>query len=851
MNSGLPRHRCLQLLALFAYTPFDRPAIAVVNAWIPSCRSATWRPFTARHALGQPSTDAATATTMASRPVKSAWFPIHPADALSPNNDYDTIVKAAYLRHVLLETEEMADLIVDLYLSGGRLRGAGNFVVDEDGDIGNHVSEASNAIVLGLGLTSFVRRFHYGIVSPSPLFSEQSDVFARLARRTSTCTHTRLDGGEIGWVDNPQYRGRDSAIPSALIQEVFRRRVKGGDVLKLPIGIQATDNHNNSNNNTSPHSLGWHVIRVDDLHLRPIHPISSASEVPSKNVINKIRPKLKGSGVVPLSPVFQKNAARDNCIEDIPDNEEEGWQWQNEEEEEEDRPRRMIYSIPNAKYYKIVTTGCQMNVADSERIMGVLEGELGLTSLDADSNDDTSGMDASLIATLGKKKNKSMKHEESRVSKKASSNKNSATPDILLLNTCTIRDHAEQKVYDALGPYAAMKRSGHPLAIVVAGCVAQQEGEALLRRFPEIDLVLGPQYIPWLSDLLVEVGKGSQLCMTESMLWSETGGSDGRGWNSSREKDADWMVPIKRGHTVRAWVNVIHGCNEHCTYCVVPSVRGVEQSRSMEAILQECLQLASSGYKEVTLLGQNIDAYGRDMNPRRTFADLLHYLNDNLPPNTISRIRYVTSHPRYFSERVIEAVSDLDKVCECFHMPFQAGDDAVLRDMRRGYTYESYMNIIRKIRAKAPDASICGDVIVGFPGETEEAFQRTLDLMEEVKFDNLNTFAYSPRPNTEAADWANQIPTDVKSDRLQRVQALAAKHALERSQRYVGTAVEVLVEDRNPKNGNEVMGRTRQGRQVFFEGDIKELKGQLVMVEVLEGRTWSLVGKLLSSPIKV
>jgi len=179
-------------------------------------------------------------------------------------------------------------------------------------------------------------------------------------------------------------------------------------------------------------------------------------------------------------------------------------------------------------------------------------------------------------------------------------------------------------------------------------------------------------------------------------------------------------------------------------------------------------------------------------------------------------------------------------------MPFQAGDDGVLRDMRRGYTYDSYMNIIRKIRAKAPDASICGDVIVGFPGETEEAFQRTLDLMEEVKFDNLNTFAYSPRPKTEAANWENQIPPDVQSDRLQRVQALAAKHALERSQRYVGTSVEVLVEDRNPKNGNEVMGRTRQGRQVFFEGDIDVLRGELVMVEVVEGRTWSLVGDVVN-----
>jgi len=234
------------------------------------------------------------------------------------------------------------------------------------------------------------------------------------------------------------------------------------------------------------------------------------------------------------------------------------------------------------------------------------------------------------------------------------------------------------------------------------------------------------------------------------------------------------------------------------------------------------------------------------MSPRRTFADLLNYLNENLPDNTISRIRYVTSHPRYFSDRVIDAVADLDKICECFHMPFQAGSDSVLKGMRRGYTYSSYMSIINKIRAKAPDASICGDVIVGFPGETEEGFQRTLDLMEEVKFDNLNTFAYSARPNTEAADWDNQIPTDVQNERLQRCQALAAKHAQERSMRYLNRKVEVLVEDRNPKNKDEVMGRTRQGRQVFFPGDISELKGELVMVEIVEARTWSLVGKMVA-----
>jgi tRNA-2-methylthio-N6-dimethylallyladenosine synthase len=266
----------------------------------------------------------------------------------------------------------------------------------------------------------------------------------------------------------------------------------------------------------------------------------------------------------------------------------------------------------------------------------------------------------------------------------------------------------------------------------------------------------------------------------------------------------------------------------------------------MESILEECLDLIQrQGYKEVTLLGQNIDAYGRDMVPKRTFADLLHYLNDNIP-QTEARIRYVTSHPRYFSDRVIDAVASLDKVCECFHMPFQAGDNTVLKQMRRGYTYESYMKIIHKIRVAAPDAAITADVIVGFPGETDQAFQRTLDLMEAVHFDNLNSFAYSPRPNTEAALWeGNQVPEEVKRERLARVQKLAAKHALERSQRYLGRTVEVLVEDRNPRSAMQVMGRTRQGRQVYFDGDIDKLLGEFVNVEVVEARTWSLMGNLV------
>jgi len=403
------------------------------------------------------------------------------------------------------------------------------------------------------------------------------------------------------------------------------------------------------------------------------------------------------------------------------------------------------------KTYQILTNGCQMNVSDSERLEGELQ-NMGLEKI-VETNPKRGALNA----------------------------------DVVLVNTCSIRDHAEQKLYDQLGPVAARKRKGEDVAVVVAGCVAQQEGEALLRRVPEIDVVMGPQYVGRVNELLSSATErgGHQVVATDPTLIME-----------------DISKPI-RGSKVRAWVNIIYGCNEHCTYCVVPGTRGIEQSRTMESILEEVQTLADDGYKEVTLLGQNIDAYGRDFTPKRSFAELLTYLNNNV--EGIERIRYVTSHPRYFSDAVISAIANLDKVCECFHLPFQSGDDEVLKNMRRGYTFDSYMRIINKIKTQAPDASICGDVIVGFPGETEEAFQRTLDLMEAVKFDNLNTFAYSPRPNTEAALWEDQIPDDVKSERLQKLQRLSIQHATERSERYLGEVVEVLVEQTNPKNSDQVM----------------------------------------------
>jgi tRNA-2-methylthio-N6-dimethylallyladenosine synthase len=272
----------------------------------------------------------------------------------------------------------------------------------------------------------------------------------------------------------------------------------------------------------------------------------------------------------------------------------------------------------------------------------------------------------------------------------------------------------------------------------------------------------------------------------------------------------------------------------------------VEQSRTPAAIRAEMEALGQQGYKEVTLLGQNIDAYGRDLpgitedgRRQHTLTDLLYFVHD-VPG--IDRIRFATSHPRYFTERLIQACAELSKVCEHFHIPFQSGDNDVLKAMARGYTHERYRRIIDTIRRYMPDAAISADAIVGFPGETETQFQNTLKLVEDIGFDQLNTAAYSPRPNTPAALWENQISEEEKSDRLQRLNHLVAQKAAERSLRYGDRLEEVLVEDVNPKDPKQVMGRTRGNRLTFFTGDIAQLKGQLVQVKITEVRPFSLTG---------
>lgn len=405
--------------------------------------------------------------------------------------------------------------------------------------------------------------------------------------------------------------------------------------------------------------------------------------------------------------------------------------------------------------------------------------------------------------------------------------------DVVLYNTCTIRDNAERKVYSYLGRQAKRKHEKPDLTLVVAGCVAQQEGEALLRRVPELDLVMGPQHANRLEDLLTQVFDGNQVVATEPVHIMED------------------ITKPRRDSAVTAWVNVIYGCNERCTYCVVPNVRGVEQSRTPEAIRAEMEALGQQGYTEVTLLGQNIDAYGRDLagstpegRHRHTLTDLLYFVHD-VPG--IERIRFATSHPRYFTERLILACAELPKLCEHFHIPFQSGDNDLLKAMGRGYTHEKYRRIIHTIRKYMPDAAISADAIVGFPGETEAQFQNTLTLVEDIGFDLLNTAAYSPRPGTPAALWDNQLDEETKSDRLQRLNHLVGLVAAQRSQRYAGRTEKVLVEDQNPKYPNQVMGRTDGNRLTFFEGDIATLRGKIVPVKITEVRAFSLTGELLSA----
>jgi tRNA-2-methylthio-N6-dimethylallyladenosine synthase len=433
--------------------------------------------------------------------------------------------------------------------------------------------------------------------------------------------------------------------------------------------------------------------------------------------------------------------------------------------------------------YHVTTFGCQMNAHDSERIKGMLE-SLGL------------GETADL--------------EEA---------------DVMVFNTCTIREKPDAKLAAHLSQAAARKRSRPETVIAVGGCYAEAQRERIFERFPFVDVAFGPGSIPHLGE------------------WIEAGGfAVARGRFGTHEHFAA-DLPERRARSHQAWVQVSMGCNSKCSYCIVPSVRGREQSRRPGEIVAEVERLAEDGVREITLLGQNVNSWGRDLAPDvvTEFGELLRAC-DAVPG--IERIRFTSPHPKDFRTPVIEAMAECESVCEHVHLPLQSGSNRVLKAMRRTYDRRRYLDLVARLRDAIPDLALGTDVIVGFPGETEGDFQETLDVVEEVGFDSAFTFVYSPRRGTEAAAMDGQVPDPVKRERIERLVALVQLIAAERNALRIGTIEEVLVEGESRTDSTFSRGRTRRNTTVNFAG--RADPGELVDVLVESSTSTTLRGVMAS-----
>jgi len=441
-------------------------------------------------------------------------------------------------------------------------------------------------------------------------------------------------------------------------------------------------------------------------------------------------------------------------------------------------------SAPGNKSVYIETFGCQMNKSDSEHMLGLLN-EIGYSQTD-----------------------------------------NWKLADLLILNTCSIRENAEDKVFSYLGVWGKAKRKRPNIIIAVGGCVAQDEGANMVKRAPYVDIVFGTHNLHLLPDYVLRAEDGSSpvLEVLQSL------------------PDDLPELPVIRQSAISAWVSVIYGCDYNCTYCIVPYVRGREKSRAARTIIKEIDDLAFSGYKEVTLLGQNVTAYGHDLEPKLHLGTLMRMIDT---AGTIKRVRFLTGHPRDLNPEIIDAVKELGTACEYFHLPIQSGDNRTLRRMARGYQVDFYRQIIENIRRKIPNAAITTDLIVGFPGETQEEFMNSVSLVEEIGFDACNTAAYSPRPHTAAAAWEQQIPQEEKNERLRFLNTVVTETANRCNQSYLHKIVEILVEGRSERSNGRLMGRTRTNKIVNFIGG-DELIGQLVDVQVVAANPWALRGQLKS-----
>jgi tRNA-2-methylthio-N6-dimethylallyladenosine synthase len=430
----------------------------------------------------------------------------------------------------------------------------------------------------------------------------------------------------------------------------------------------------------------------------------------------------------------------------------------------------------------IETFGCQMNKSDSEHMLGLLD-EIG--------------------------------YQQTRDDKAA---------DLMILNTCAIRENAEDKVFSYLGAWGKRKKVRPDMMIAVGGCVAQDEGANILKRAPYVDIVFGTHNLHLLPDYVLRAAKGDRPVV-----------------EVLQELPEDLPeVPVIRQSNITAWVSVIYGCDYNCTYCIVPFTRGREKSRTADTILKEIDELSVAGYKEVTLLGQNVTAYGHDLDPQIHLGHLLRKIDTT---SSIKRVRFLTGHPRDLNPEIIDAVAGCETACEYFHLPIQAGDDRTLRRMARGYNVDFYRRVVDDIRKKMPEASITTDLIVGFPGETQEEFMNTVSLVEEICFDACITAAYSPRPHTPASNWEQQVPQDEKQERLRFLNTVVGEIANRRNQKLLNKTVELLVEGRSERSNGRLMGRTRTNKIVNFAGD-DSLVGQLVDVRIIASNPWALRGEL-------
>ncbi len=438
-------------------------------------------------------------------------------------------------------------------------------------------------------------------------------------------------------------------------------------------------------------------------------------------------------------------------------------------------------TIGKNKKYFIRTYGCQMNENDSEKISAILEA-LNYTAAD-----------------------------------------DYESADVILLNTCAIREGAENKVFGFIGELKKLKTTNPNMIIGICGCMPQEEETVnqIYKKYPQIDLMFGTHNIHRLPILLQEAMFSKEQIVE---VWSEEG-------NVYED------IPVKRDSTHKAWVTIMYGCDRFCTYCIVPYTRGSERSRLKEDILQEVNQLIAEGYKEITFLGQNVNSYGIDLETKYDIVDLI----DDVAKLDIPRIRIMTSNPWNFSDRLIEVFTKYDNVLPYVHLPLQSGNSEVLKLMGRRHTKEEYIELYDKIKNSIPDVSISTDIIVGFPNETDEQFQDTIDVVKHCKFDSAFTFIYSKRSGTPAAKMDDNISDEVKKQRLHELNKYINTYAQEASERFVGKTVNVLVDGPSKKNPNILSGYCEQNKIVLFEGNVSDI-GEIVKVKIDNVNTWSMYG---------